>query len=648
MKKKILKIGSLLIFIMIEEILFSIFTMQNYDATIEKIFFFISISIFLDIIVDLFPKKYNQIMYFGSIVIIGIIYTLYTIFYKLMNSILSINSIYNATFQAGRFSDILLKSIINNWYIIVVFFIPVGILFLLYKKIGFEKLKKKTLIFQTVILIIVYFAALLGIKLSSKEELNSSENLYYNLNNPIENVKHFGLLTTIRLDIQRNIINFKEKPLYQYQDESGKTEIIDMEKYNMLDIDFEKIQNEVINEEIKEIVNYLKSQKPTNKNEYTGRYKGKNLIVFVAESFSNFAINEELTPTLYKMASSGIQFENFYTPLFPVSTADGEYLTDTSLIPVEGIWSMENVTGKCLPYTYGNMFQKKEYKTYAYHNYDYDYYKRDEYFEVTGYQSYLAKGNGLEERMDFTNNPASDYEMVKVTMEDYLEDEHFLAYYVTMSGHMNYDKTNAIVRKNWEKVKDLSYSDKVKSYLATQIELDKALEEVINRLEKSKKLQDTVIIITGDHYPYGLTLEEMQELSKENLDYEFSKAHMPFILYQSEDKEECKIEKYCSSLDVLPTVLNLFGFDYDSRLLMGRDIFSDSEPFVIFSNRSFILKNGRYNATTKRFESFLENTEAIDDGYLEEVKKQIYYKYRYSRLILQNNFYDFLQNLTKL
>ncbi|MBO5413225.1 MAG: LTA synthase family protein, partial [Clostridia bacterium] len=66
--------------------------------------------------------------------------------------------------------------------------------------------------------------------------------------------------------------------------------------------------------------------------------------------------------------------------------------------------------------------------------------------------------------------------------------------------------------------------------------------------------------------------------------------------------------KYCSSLDVLPTVLNLFGFDYDSRLLMGRDIFSDSEPFVIFSNRSFILKNGRYNATTKRFESFLENT----------------------------------------
>ena len=648
MKKKILKIGSLLIFIMIEEILFSIFTMQNYDATIEKIFFFISISIFLDIIVDLFPKKYNQIMYFGSIVIIGIIYTLYTIFYKLMNSILSINSIYNATFQAGRFSDILLKSIINNWYIIVVFFIPVGILFLLYKKIGFEKLKKKTLIFQTVILIIVYFAALLGIKLSSKEELNSSENLYYNLNNPIENVKHFGLLTTIRLDIQRNIINFKEKPLYQYQDESGKTEIIDMEKYNMLDIDFEKIQNEVINEEIKEIVNYLKSQKPTNKNEYTGRYKGKNLIVFVAESFSNFAINEELTPTLYKMASSGIQFENFYTPLFPVSTADGEYLTDTSLIPVEGIWSMENVTGKCLPYTYGNMFQKKEYKTYAYHNYDYDYYKRDEYFEVTGYQSYLAKGNGLEERMDFTNNPASDYEMVRVTMEDYLEDEHFLAYYVTMSGHMNYDKTNAIVRKNWEKVKDLSYSDKVKSYLATQIELDKALEEVINRLEKSKKLQDTVIIITGDHYPYGLTLEEMQELSKENLDYEFSRAHMPFILYQSEDKEECKIEKYCSSLDVLPTVLNLFGFDYDSRLLMGRDIFSDSEPFVIFSNRSFILKNGRYNATTKRFESFLENTEAIDDGYLEEVKKQIYYKYRYSRLILQNNFYDFLQNLTKL
>lgn len=350
------------------------------------------------------------------------------------------------------------------------------------------------------------------------------------------------------------------------------------------------------------------------------------------------AIMEDITPTLYKLKNEGINFNNFYTPLFPVSTADGEYLTDTSLLPAEGIWSIENVEGKTFPYTYANILKNDGYSTFAYHNYDYKYYKRDKYFPTMGYDTYLAAGNGLENRMDFSKVPSSDYEMVKTTIDDYIEKEKFVAYYMTMSGHMNYDKSNAIVEKNWNIVKDLAYSNKAKAYLATQIELDKALQELVTRLEEKGKLDDTVIVIVGDHYPYGLTLEEMQELSVKQLD-EFEKFNMPFIIYNSEEDKKIISNKYSSSLDVLPTILNLFGVEFDSRLLMGKDIFSDSEPLVIFSDRSYITNKGRYNSITEIFEG-----EDVDEAYINNVKQEIYYKYRYSRLILENDFYRYLAN----
>ena len=102
-------------------------------------------------------------------------------------------------------------------------------------------------------------------------------------------------------------------------------------------------------------------------------------------------------------------------------------------------------------------------------------------------------------------------------------------------------------------------------------------------------------------------------------------------------QEPVKVEKVGSSLDILPTVLNLFGVEYDSRLLMGRDILSDSEPLVIFSDRSFITDKGRYNAVTGVFTPN-ENVE-IPDEYVEKINSIIYKKYQMSRLILENDYY---------
>ena len=191
--------------------------------------------------------------------------------------------------------------------------------------------------------------------------------------------------------------------------------------------------------------------------------------------------------------------------------------------------------------------------------------------------------------MDCSLWPNSDHEMISVTTQDYINNEHFVAYYMTVSGHLNYTRTgNCMSERNWEQVKDLPYSNKVKCYLATEIELDKAIGNLLEDLEKAGKLEDTVIVMSSDHYPYGLTLDEINEISTYERDDVFEKYRMPLLIWSGSMKEPIKVEKVGSSLDILPTVLNLFGVEYDSRLLIGKDLLSDSEAIVMFSDRSFI------------------------------------------------------------
>lgn len=628
-------------FIAYEEIIFSILTIHNIENILLKTIFLILVTLIIDTFIKIFKEKHRKTILTVFILVISVVYIIYYIYYQIFENVLSVYSIINGT-QAIQFTNVIINNIILNWYGIILLIIPfIAHLVFFKNKLKFNK-SNIDIIINIIVIIVIYLLSLLMIEVTSNpNEIYSNKNLYYNINNTNYNLNRFGLITTIRLDIQRTIINFKEKSLYTYENEEGEKKLINKEKYNVLDIDFQKLIENETNKEIIEIHEYLSKQEPTSKNEYTGIFKDKNLIVIVAESFSELAIREDLTPTLYKMNNQGFNFKNFYTPLFPVSTADGEYLTDTSLIPAEGTWSIEKVAGNYIPYSYPNALKSQGYKTYAYHNYDYNYYNRQEYFKTMGYDNYLAKGNGLEERMSFKEFPASDYEMIKSTVSDYINEDKFIAYYMTISGHIEYDASNAIVRKNWEKVKDLPYSDKAKAYLATQIELDLAMEELISQLKQNNKIDDTVIIITGDHYPYGLTLDEMNELSTYERDRTFDKFRMPFILYNSQIKENIEIQKYAWSLDVLPTMLNLFGVEYDSRLLMGKDILSNAKPLIIFSDRSFIEENGRYDSNIEKYSA--TNEKNVDEEYIKKIEKSIYYKYRYSRLILENDYYASLK-----
>lgn len=643
---KIKKVMLFVLMVIYEEVVFSSFVFKQFPSTIVLIILFsIPVGILFDLITSCFKEKVNKVISYVIIVIVCILFIANFVYNKIYQSIISIYSLKNGT-QVFQFYKTIAETIKNNLLPILLMILPIVILIILhkFKKIGFERSNLKEIIIKLLAIVLIQIIATATVILDDNDDIYSNKKIYYNSNSLLTTAKRFGIFTTIRLDF-KNLI-FKDdtealaviskivkQPLEELDQERG---------YNILEIDFEDLSQNEKNSNVSAIHKYISVQTPSEKNEYTGIFEGKNLVVFVAESLSNIGIREDTTPTLYRLSKEGFEFENFYTPLFPVSTADGEYMTDTSLIPKEGVWSISIARNNYIPYSYANVFKKLGYSTNAYHNHTSTYYDRDKYIPAMGYDSFLAANTGIENRMNIEGWPASDLDMVKVTTDDYINNEKFLAYYMTLSGHLGYTRDgNVISDKNWNLVEKLPYSERAKGYLAAQIELDRAVEQLINDLEKAGKLEDTVILISGDHYPYGLELEEINELSTYERDDAFEIHNMPLIIWSASMEEDVVVDKIGSSLDILPTILNLFGIEYDSRLLMGRDILSNSEPLVILSNKSFITDKGRYNAITGEFINSTD--EEVDDEYINRIKTIVEGKFQISKLILEKNYYSIIR-----
>ena len=211
---------------------------------------------------------------------------------------------------------------------------------------------------------------------------------------------------------------------------------------------------------------------------------------------------------------------------------------------------------------------------------------------------------------------------------------------MTVSGHLDYNfKTNDMSNKNKKLVENLNYSDSVKAYIATQIELDRAVELLINKLELANKLNDTLIVIAPDHYPYGLSYKELNEVSEFDRSDLFENYHTTLIMYNA-TIERTEINKYVSGIDIIPTLYNLFGIEYDSRLFMGRDVFSDSEGLVMLSNRSFITDKVKYNSINKKYTNL--TNDKVTDEYIKEMSDIVNNKFAISSLILDKKYYNLI------
>lgn len=629
-----------ILYIFLIEIVFNI---ALFNKITYYFFYVLLFSILTGTIISLITGFLNEsINKITNIVInsvISLIFIAQLIHYRFYQSIFSIYSLINGAQVFGFISAIGKIMLHNTEYIIFLLF-PLFFFIVLGFNISFKKYTKKELL---ILIGIIPISLLLSILIlnTDKDKNYNAKDLYYNTHAPTISTQKLGLLTTMRLDLKRAIFGFTDKIMLEDKEIEEVNKSENKKEYNILNIDFDKLIEEEDNDKIRSLHKYFKSVTPTEKNKYSGMFKDKNLIVITAEAFSPIAIDKELTPTLYKMHTEGFSFSNFYTPIFYVSTSDREYVSLTSLLPKEGVWSFQESSKISLPFVYGNILKDYGYSANAYHNGRYNYYKRKLSHPNMGYK-YVGCGNGLEKKINCKIWPQSDLEMINATIDDYIENEKFLAYYMSISGHLNYTYNgNMMATKNREKVKNLKYSEAIQAYLATNIELDKALESLINSLEEKGKLDDTVIVISADHYPYGLTINEMRERATYINDEKFDIHKNNLIIWNSQIKTPIKIDKYASSLDILPTVLNLLGIEYDSRLLMGTDILSNSEGLVIFNDRSWITKYGKYDAIKGKFTEYINLEEK--QKYIDEINEIVKNKFNASRLILENNYYKYIK-----
>ena len=405
---------------------------------------------------------------------------------------------------------------------------------------------------------------------------------------------------------------------------------------------------EIGSDEVDAVTDLVFAMEPTKENEYTGLFEGYNLIYITAEGFSSAAVDPVLTPTLYQLTHSGIVIPEYYVQLWQTSTSDGEYVNLTGLIPDQQ-FSMKRTANNAQPYSLANYFKAEGAECFAYHNNTLSYYDRHLSHPNLGYQFKASKIGDLDEAtwgghlfpMEHPNYwPSSDVEMIKSTVSEYVHKDRFHVYYMTVSGHMNYDfRGNKMSGLHYDEVQNLPYDEEGKAYVACNIELDRAISCLMSELYAAGKLDNTVICLSADHYPYSMKVSTYETLTgMANLENSLDIYRNSLILWNAK-METVTVDEPCSAMDLMPTLLNLFGFEYDSRLFSGRDIFSDKTPLVVFSNRSFITDKTAYNKKTGEVTARTE--EAVSDEYIEAMKKYVRMLHKHSAGILNNDYYKY-------
>lgn len=547
-----------------------------------------------------------------------LIYSAQLVYYDIFRTFFSIYSMSNGG-QVLEFIDVIIVTILDKIIPILMNFAAAGLAVFLTirKKNTWESMGETPGTSRRCIMV---SAALMCFCLISSALLTESGDRgmgtpyeYLHRTNEIKGcVKNFGLVTASALDLKRLVFGFNVVP--------REEAIAEM--------------NEYFGE------NGSGTETQTHEtNEMTGIFEGKNLIYITAESFTDLAIDEKHTPTLYKMSKEGLSFTNFYTPVWGVSTLDGEYVNCTGLIPKAGVWSMTEASDNCLPFTLGHQFGQLGYVTKAYHNHRIDYYHRDKSHPNLGYDF-----DGQGGSYNFGDSwPESDLEMINKTTPDFLTPDDngeiapFHVYYLTVSGHLEYNfKIQDMAAKHEKETEDLNLSQGPRAYVAANMELDLAMELLLKRLEEAEVLDNTVIVLAGDHYPYALSNKEISELRGHKISEPYEKFRSTAIVW-TPGMEPMTIEKTASNLDLLPTVSNLFGLDYDSRLLMGTDIFSDRPGLVVFEDKDWISDRGtRQELVSSEAES--------DIKYVEETDSHVADMFKYSAWILNYDYYASLKS----
>lgn len=610
-----------------------------YDVEVIRIMLFtVATSLLISFVASLYREKIAKILVFLFSFITGLYAILQLNFYSFMGNYMSLNA---AGDGLGRITEeiktflIYIKPI---YYLCLLPAVLIIILFIFAKTILiYEKPNFGLMIRRLLLMVVIHLVSLSTLylpMLQNPNQIKDNKTLYQKPTLIELSLRQFGTTRFFIRDIvymfnpvEENLIIIDKEDKLEEPEKPDYTRFID-------DVKWKKLIEEETDSKIKNLHEYYISQRITPKNDMTGVFRDKNLIYIMVEAFDIISINEKLTPTLYKLYNEGLSFTNYYAPKYSCTTGESEYIALTSIIPSSSV---------CTPNTYKDndystsifkLFEKKGYYNTSYHNYS------DKYYERT----ILHKNMGS---VKFYNDDdlaikkiwgwPSDLNLMKEALPHFIDNDKFFSFIITSTTHFPYDGDGhvGVVLEHWDKVKDLPYNVKIKRYMAKAIELDKALEYLLNSLDEKGIMDDTVLVLFGDHHPLNMEYKYLDEASPYDRFEDFNIDKLPFIIYNPE-LEPAQINKTASTFDILPTLANMFDLDYDPRYYVGKDIFSDEETIVIFTNGGWITDKALYFANGK-----FKKIQDIEEDYIITINQKVNNYFTASDQTLKTDYFKY-------
>lgn len=513
---------------------------------------------FMLALMGIFGPKYNRYFVFIYTFIISIYLISQDIYHKAFNQYYRFNTAISLFKEVTQVKSSILELIELKHVLPLVFLFVMNVAFVvvyfLFQRKMYKSINQKTRLLSLLwiiplVLQINSFSGMLDDAMHQEDifQLNKTDYYIYNvIPNTNQFVEKFGVMTFG----YRDIVSFYERDVVS---ESSRDEIEE----------------------------FMNSREPQKDNAMTGIFEGKNIIMVQAESFMDVAIDSELTPLLYKMKHEGINIQNFNTPELPGSTSDTEFMSNTSLIPnSEGYAICYKYPYNTYKTTLASIFNSIGYRTLAFHNNYGQYYNRDVLFPNFGYDEFFdCTDLGLEDGM-------GDKKVMKVMKWIMVQSQgKYLAYWITYSGHQPYNLDSfGVSEENVERIKakypniDESYV----AYLAKNMDLDQSLTSLVESLECEGKLDDVVFVFYGDHIAKGLDFKSEIYYDQAGIEQRQDAIYTDLFIYNSAT-EGFEYEKVSTTLDLLPTIANLWNIDIDTQTIMGRDIFDPEYKGFYFS-----------------------------------------------------------------
>lgn len=498
------------------------------------------------------------------------------------------------------------------------------------KKIKSSSIEKKVLICINLLLL-----SILSPLVSRQDDLVFAYKFQDNYDILLNNLgpNHFlfkDLYSTIfprktEFTIEKEIIPIDTHIDNSEEDEEELEKTIDDSKWISL------MENET-NNSIKNVDEYLMSKSTEHETKYTGKFEDYNFIYFLVESFDFIAIDENLTPTLYKLWNESYHFTNHYTPIFSCATGDSEYVAMTGIYPLRSVCTPYEALDNNLNTSLAGLFKEKGYTVKAFHNWTDQFYKR----------SQLEYAYGVDDYKDYNQLDIktivgwqSDVDLIEKALPDFINEDKFFTFFITSSMHWPYDSPSTLGDKYINEINKYysDYPTDMKRYLSKCMELDKALELLLTKLDEAGKLDDTVISLFADHHPLKFDLSTLYKYSKTLIRTKDHDADLtPFIIYNSKTKSK-EINNPCSTIDHVPTIANLFNLNYDPRFYMGHDAF-EKECIVVFNNLDWITIKGSYSKGSNTA------SKGLDNDYIEAINSHVKNITNISKTIIDYDYYE--------